>query len=232
MPPRASSRRKCDLPVPFAPRTATRSPYQISSVEREREVLQFELLAHHGALARTATGEVHPDVLVLGRQRRRPGLLEFRAAASGPPGSATPWRRCRPPSACTSASAGGASRAPRPSGGGAPPAFSCRAKRASCQDFRSRPDGSTPSRLRRPRPGRPSAPAVPGRATRRAPTSATRAAVPPASACPARRESCPVRRAAAPRPGRAAATPAQTSSAGHRRACRPDGRAPRPTVCP
>ncbi|SKW52186.1 Uncharacterised protein [Mycobacteroides abscessus subsp. abscessus] len=30
MPPQASRRRKCDLPVPFPPNTATRSPYHSS----------------------------------------------------------------------------------------------------------------------------------------------------------------------------------------------------------
>ena len=49
--------------------------------------------------------------------------------------------------------------------------------------LRSRRDGSTPSRPRRRPPGRPSARAARGRARRRAPTSATRAAAPPASAC-------------------------------------------------
>ena len=69
-----------------------------------------------------------------------------------------------------------------------------------------------------------------GRARRRGPTSATRAAGPPASACRARRGSCPARRAAAPRRCRAAAAPAPRASAARRRACGPAGAWPCPTA--
>ena len=77
VPPRASSRRKCDLPVPLAPSTATRSPYQISRSNGKVRPSSSSCSQIDRALAGPPAAEPHPDVLVLRRYGRRPGLLEL-----------------------------------------------------------------------------------------------------------------------------------------------------------
>src|SRR5262249_39715621 len=46
-------------------------------VERVRQAVELQLLADDRALAGTAAGKTHPDVLLLRRQRWRAGLLEL-----------------------------------------------------------------------------------------------------------------------------------------------------------
>ena len=77
LPPRASSRRKWDLPEPLLPSTATRSPYQTSRSNGFVSPLSSSVLAHHGALARAAARQPHRHLLLARLLRRRAGLLEL-----------------------------------------------------------------------------------------------------------------------------------------------------------
>ena len=63
LPPLASSRRKCDLPDLFEPRTATRSPYQTRG-RGLHQPGQLEVLRDDRTLGGPSSGEAHPDVLV------------------------------------------------------------------------------------------------------------------------------------------------------------------------
>ena len=77
LPPAASSRRKCDLPEPLEPRTATRSPYQTSRSNGFIRPVSSRLLADHGALAGAAALEPHLHLLLARLLGRRAGLLEL-----------------------------------------------------------------------------------------------------------------------------------------------------------
>ena len=65
--PPASSRRKCDLPEPLLPSTATRSPYKTSRSNGCISPVSSSPVADDRALAGPPAGQPHPDVLRLGR---------------------------------------------------------------------------------------------------------------------------------------------------------------------
>ena len=82
VPPAASSRRKWDLPEPFEPSTATRSPYQTSRSNGCIRLpcpglAELEPLADHRALAGAAALEPHLDLLLARLLGGRAGLLEL-----------------------------------------------------------------------------------------------------------------------------------------------------------
>ena len=104
VPPAASSRRKCDLPDPLEPSTATRSPYQTSRSNG------FISPVSSSPSQTTARLPVRPprSRIVTSCSAGSPAAgrpPRTSAAGSPPPGSARPSRRCRRPSACTSAPA-------------------------------------------------------------------------------------------------------------------------------
>ena len=64
VPPAASNRKKCDFPLPFAPRTATRSPNQISASKRRISPVSSRSVTHDRALSGTATPQAHGHALL------------------------------------------------------------------------------------------------------------------------------------------------------------------------
>ena len=101
LPPAASSRRKCDLPEPLEPSTATRSPYQTSRSNGFISPVSSSSLADHRALAGAAALEPHLHLLLARAARSAGRPPRTCAAGSARPGSARPCRRCTPPSACS-----------------------------------------------------------------------------------------------------------------------------------
>ena len=77
VPPRASSRRKCDLPDPLEPSTATRSPNQTSRSNGRIRPVSSSCSQTSGPLAGPAALEPHLHLLLARALLRRSGQLEL-----------------------------------------------------------------------------------------------------------------------------------------------------------
>ena len=92
VPPAASSRRKCDLPEPLEPSTATRSPYQTSRSNGFISPVSSSCSQTTARLPVRPPLQPHLHLLLARLRRRRPGLLELAQPGLAPPGSARPCR--------------------------------------------------------------------------------------------------------------------------------------------